>query len=161
MPLNNPLSLSSRGGRSNARPFFSQIFVDGLPPWESDRETSYFGDASGRRFIREIFPFALSSLSLSLGTKRDNGIVAGFVAPLSTPSYFDFSRFKYCTMYILWFARREKGGNMYFTRIFYFYTDTPCLELRLFLLEEIVNPSEGYKNLEEMKSDRWNRMDGS
>lgn len=71
MPLNNPLSLSSRGGRSNARPFFSQIFVDGLPPWESDRETSYFRDASGRRFIREIFPFALSSLSLSLSGRRE------------------------------------------------------------------------------------------
>lgn len=124
MPLNNPLSLSlfeERGGRPQTLVLFfsgSQIFVavDGLPPWESDRETSYFGDASDRRFIREIFPFALSSLSQERG---DNGIVAGFVPPLSTPSYFDFSRFKYCTMYILWFAHREKEGNMYILRLLF------------------------------------------
>lgn len=125
MPLNNPLSLSlfeERGGRPQTLVLFfsgSQIFVavDGLPPWESDRETSYFGDASDRRFIREIFPFALSSLSLKREEITESLRVSS--PPLSTPSYFDFSRFKYCTMYILWFAHREKEGNMYILRLLF------------------------------------------
>lgn len=101
-----------------------------VPPWEN---VLFLGDASGRRFIRDArSKFSLSlAFSFLLGTKGDNGIVVGFVCH-STPSYFDFSRFKYCTIYILWFAhRRGRREKKYVLRLLFlhrvFKSESPTL----------------------------------
>lgn len=135
MPLNNPLSLSfDRGKTFTLFLFFfsdSQIFVP--REWTFPRgKTSYFlGMLLAGDLLTDARNFPLRSLSLSLflfpfGTKGDNGIVVGFVwlcnaSGRSTPSYFDFSRFKYCTIYILWFVRRGRGKGRNMLYAFYFY----------------------------------------
>lgn len=115
-----------------------------VPPWEN---VLFLGDASGRRFIRDArSKFSLSlSFSFLLGTKGDNGIVVGFVCH-STPSYFDFSRFKYCTIYILWFAHRrgrEREEICFTSSIF-----TPCFQVRI---SDASSPRKGNRSGNDIK----------
>ena len=169
MPLNNPLSLSfDRGKTFTLFLFFFFGFSNfRAREWTFPRgKTSYFlGMLLAGDLLTDARNFPLRSVFLCFfffGTKGDNGIVVGFVwlcnaLGRSTPSYFDFSRFKYCTIYILWFVRRGRGKGRNMLYAFYFY-------LRVFkrpvwisnnassssrkgnLGEEPFREREGYKN---------------
>lgn len=169
MPLNNPLSLSfDRGKTFTLFLFFFFGFSNfRAREWTFPRgKTSYFlGMLLAGDLLTDARNFPLRSVFLCFfffGTKGDNGIVVGFVwlcnaSGRSTPSYFDFSRFKYCTIYILWFVRRGRGKGRNMLYAFYFY-------LRVFkrpvwisnnassssrkgnLGEEPFREREGYKN---------------
>lgn len=105
------------------------------------------------------------------GTKGDNGIVVGFVwlcnaSGRSTPSYFDFSRFKYCTIYILWFVRRGRGKGRNMLYAFYFYlrvfkrpvwiSNNASSSSRKENREEPFREREG--NIKIMEMGRWSRI---
>lgn len=130
--------------------------VDGLPPWESDRETSYFGDASDRRFIREIFPFALSSLSLKREEITESLRVSCLLSPRLLISTFRGLNIAPCTFCGLRTGKKKEICIFY---VFYFYASRTRSSF------SSRGNREGYKNLEGMKSDNGSRsmerMDGS
>lgn len=94
---------------------------------------------------RALEIFSLSGFLFPSRDEGDNGIVVGFVCH-STPSYFDFSRFKYCTIYILWFAHRrgrEREEICFTSSIF-----TPCFQVRI---SDASSPRKGNRSGNDIK----------
>lgn len=178
MPLNNPLSLSfDRGKTFTLFLFFFFGFSNfRAREWTFPRgKTSYFlGMLLAGDLLTDARNFPLRSVFLCFfffGTKGDNGIVVGFVwlcnaLGRSTPSYFDFSRFKYCTIYILWFVRRGRGKGRNMLYAFYFYlrvfkrpvriSNNASSSSRKENREEPFREREG--NIKIMEMGRWSRI---